>query len=138
MNIIYHAKRPYLPLLACALHLGLNNEAEPFLPAGQRRDWRTEPLLVAGSDSDGATVCCLAHGRHGGLYRRTLAGMAGIFSFSLAWVDLDREIAAHGLTAQLRVFLADRWPAAFGHRLLPRITADLRASLLARRREDCR
>jgi len=137
MNIIYHAKRPYLPLLACALHLGLDNEAEPFLPANHKHDWRTKPLLVAGGDSNGATVYCLAHGRHRGLYRRTLAGMAGIFSFSLAWVDLDREMAARGLAARLCVLLADRWPAAFGHRLRPRIIADVRASLLARR-EGCR
>ncbi|MDR7865362.1 MAG: hypothetical protein RIN56_01015 [Sporomusaceae bacterium] len=137
MNIIYHAKRPYLPLLACALHLGLDNEAEPFLPANLQRDWRTEPLLVAGRDGAGACICCLAHGRHSGLYRRTLAGMAGIFSFSLAWVDLDREIAARGLPAQLCVLLADRWPAAFGRRFRPRILAALRSSLLTSR-EGCR
>lgn len=137
MNIIYHAKRPYLPLMACALHLGLDNEAEPFLPANLERDWRTEPLLVAGRDGAGVTVCCLAHGRHRELYRRTLAGMAGIFSFSLAWVDLDREIAGRSLAAPLCVFLADRWPAVFGQRLRPRIIAALRSSLLASR-EGCR
>lgn len=137
MNIIYHAKRPYLPLLACALHLGLDNEAEPFLPANLERDWRTEPLFVAGSDVAGDCICCLAHGRHSGLYRRTLTGMAGIFSFSLAWVDLDREIAGHGLAARLCAFLAARWPAAFGQRFQPRITAALSSSLLTRR-EGCR
>jgi hypothetical protein len=137
MNIIYHAKRPFLPLLACALHLGLDNEAEPFLPATQERDWRAAPLMVAGSDDAGVIVCCLAHGRHRGLYRRTLAGMAGIFSFSLAWVDLDREIAGRDPVARLCVLLADRWPNVFGQRLRPRIIAALRPSLLTRR-EGCR
>lgn len=133
MNIIYHARRPYLPLLACALHLGLDNKAEPFLPAELRRDWRTEPLLVVGRDRAGAAVCCLAHGRYRGLYRRTFVGMAGIFSLSLAWVDLDRELAGCDLATRSSIFLADRWPAVFGQRFRPRIIAALRSSLLTRR-----
>jgi hypothetical protein len=132
MNIIYHSKRPYLPLLACALHLGLTHGAEPFLPGLENHNWRAQPLLVAGRDDTGALVCCLVHGRHHGLYRRTLAGMAGIFSFSLAWVDLDREMAAHGLSSRLQVLLADRLPALFGRRFRAGIAGVLRPSLLNR------
>ncbi|MDT8901200.1 hypothetical protein [Anaeroselena agilis] len=136
MNVIYHARRPFLPQLACALHLGLENEAEPFLPESRAHDWQAEPLLIAGPDATGATVCCLAHGRYRGLYRRALAGMAGIFTFSLAWVDLDQAIAACSFATRGRVFLADHWPAVFGHRFRPRIIAALRSSLLTHR-EDC-
>lgn len=128
MIVVYHAKRPYLAQLACSLHLGLAREAEPFLP----RDWRLAPLLVAGRDSTGAAVCCLAHGRHSGLYRRALAGFATIFGLSLAWVDVDRTVARAGAATRLRAWLASRLPGFFGRRWRAGLAEVLRPDLLDR------
>ncbi len=132
MIIIYHGRRPYLPLLACALHLGLRQGAEPFLPGALRRDWRAAPLHIAGKDGEGAIVGCLVHGRHRGLYLRTLAGMAGLFGLSLAWVDLDGGLTASGAAAKAKIMLADRWPTIFARRFRTTAAAAIRPVLLGR------
>jgi hypothetical protein len=129
MIIIYHGRRPYPPLLACALHLGLLSGAEPFLPGGLRRDWRAAPLLVAGADRGGATVCCLVHGRHGGLYRRALIGMAAVFGLSLAFIDLDRRLSETDIMTRTGFLLAGRWPALFERRFRPAAVNALRPGL---------
>ncbi len=132
MIIIYHGRRPYLPLLACALHLGLPQGAEPFLPGDLQRNWRAAPLHIAGKDGGGGIVGCLVHGRHRGLYMRTLAGMAGLFGLSLAWVDLDKELADGRTAAKAKIFLADRWPAMFGERFRAIAAEAVRPALLGR------
>jgi hypothetical protein len=132
MIIIYHSRRPYLPVLACALHLGLLRGAEPFLPGGLRHDWRAAPLLVAGNDREGAKVCCLVHGRHRGLYWRALAGMAAIFGLSLACVDLDRQLAAADAVTRMKILLSGSWPAIFERRFRAAAIRALRSGLLAR------
>lgn len=128
MIVIYHGSRPYLPLLACALHLGLDREAEPFLP----RDWRRTPFSVVGRDGGGATVCCLVHGRHRGLYRRALAGLGGVFGLSLAWVDTDDAVAGAGWGTRLRAWLTARLPGVFDRRWRSVLAAAVRPSLLGR------
>ncbi|MDR3591449.1 MAG: hypothetical protein P4N41_17480 [Negativicutes bacterium] len=83
MITIYHGVRPALPQAACRVRL------EDGGPAGSDRNWRENPLFIAGRDSAGYTVCCLVHGRHRGLYRRALAGTAALFGLSVRWVDTD-------------------------------------------------
>jgi hypothetical protein len=83
MITIYHGIRPALPQAACNIHLGGR------LPAGLLRNWRANPLWVAGKDTGGNTVCCLVHGCHHGLYRRALAGIASLFGITVRWVDTD-------------------------------------------------
>lgn len=132
MIIIYHGRRPYLPLLACALHLGLPHGAEPFLPDAARNAWPAAPLVVAGTDQGGATVCCLVHGRHRGLYWRALAGMGAVFGLSIAWIDLDRQLAAAGAGIRVKALLADRWPNVFERRFRAAAIKALRPGLLTR------
>ncbi|HMM21337.1 MAG TPA: hypothetical protein PKA10_11395 [Selenomonadales bacterium] len=88
MIIVYHSARFYLPLLACALHLGLSYEAEDFFRAG----WAEEtgkPLRVMGRDDGGNIVCSLIHGRHGGLYKRALEGAADVFELSCRCIRVE-------------------------------------------------
>ncbi len=132
MIIIYHGRQPYLPLMACVLHLGLLRGAEPFLPGGIRRDWQASPLLVAGTDRNGSTICCLAHGRHGPLYWRALSGVAAISSLSLAWVDLDRHLAGKNLLTRAGILLVDRLPGVFERPFRAVAAKALRSGLLIR------
>jgi len=132
MIIIYHGRRPYLPLLACALHLGLHRGAEPFLPAYLKHDWRAVPFIVAGADRNGAAVCCLVRGRYGGLYWRALAGVAAIFGLSIAWVDVEKRLAGMNFLSWTVFQLISRWPALFGRRFQAAAAKALRPGLLAR------
>jgi len=131
MIVIYHGRRPYPPLLACAAHLGLDRGAEPFLPAGLGRDWRKAPLMAAGRDEGGAMVFCLVHGRYGGLYRRALTGMAGIFGLSVAWADMDEAAKRLGLGLWLSFRIAAWLPAPLELGRRPALAAAVRPHLLA-------
>jgi hypothetical protein len=102
------------------------------LPAGLQNDWQASPLLVAGNDRGGATICCLVHGRHRGLYWRALAGMGAIFGLSLAWVDLDRLIAGGDAFTRAKILLSDRWPGIFERRFRAAAIKALRPGLLTR------
>lgn len=83
MITIYHAVRPSIPQAVCCAHLGL------WDPLVSEWNWRASPLWVAGQDSSGGTVCCLAHGRYRGLYQRALNGIAALFQLTVRWVDTD-------------------------------------------------
>lgn len=113
---LYHARRPYLPLLASAIHLGLGADGDSFMAAGLRHDWQAAPLFIAGADADGSLVCCLAHGRRRDLYCRTLEGLGGVFGVRLNRLDLDAALAAAAPAERLRAVLAAWLPAAYGRR----------------------
>jgi hypothetical protein len=58
--------------------------------------------------------------------------MAGIFDLSLAWVDLDGELAGAGIAAKAKILLADRWPDLFGQRFREAAAEAVRPVLLGR------
>lgn len=90
MIIVYHGARPYLPSLACSLHLGLSHEAEGFFQAGFTAASADNPFRVVGQDSKGNVVCYLVHGRHEGLYKRVLEGAAGIFDIPCRCINVEQ------------------------------------------------
>ncbi len=111
---LYQAKRPYLPLLACALHLKIGRDSDSFLAAGLKHDWQASPLLVTGRDLGGAVVCCLVHGRRQELYSRTMDGLTGIFGIALTRLDLDKTLSSLTLGEQMQARLAAWLPKAYG------------------------
>lgn len=115
MMIVYYGTKPYLPLLACSLHLGLSHGAEGFFPAGLS-SMRGAPFQVVGHDSDGNIICSLVHGRHAGLYRRVLEGAAAIFEVQARWVSVDSLLSPEhvGRTKLLSALLAKYLPEFLG------------------------
>ena len=133
MLIIYHGRRPYLPLLACATHLGLDiSGAENFLPAALKDDWRAKPLRVIGKDSSGATVLCLIHGRHRSLYRRAIGGVAVLSGIPVRWSSIDDAIRDKSPAIKIGALLAALLPAIFHRSCRGRLTAAIRPHLLTR------
>lgn len=95
MMTVYHGAKPFLPLIACARHIGAGDSpADSLSNRSEGQDWRKNPLFPAGLDAGGNTVYCLVHGRHRGLYLRALEGTAAIFGLTMRFVDVDRFIMA--------------------------------------------
>lgn len=130
MLIIYHGRRPYLPLLACAVHLGLDSRADTFLPGALEFDWRARPLRLMGTDASGASVLCLIHGRHHGLYRRAVAGLTEIFAIPAALLCVDDAIREADAAVKLSALLAGILPDIFHPVCRSRLAAVVRPHLL--------
>jgi hypothetical protein len=110
---LYQARHPYLPLLACGLHLGLDPDCDSFLAAGLRHDWQAAPLLVAGADKSGTVVGCLVHGCQPDLYARTMDGLGGLFGITLSRLDLDAAVRTLTMADRLQAGMAV-WLPAYG------------------------
>ncbi len=132
MITIYHGVRPSLPQAVC--HARLNRLGPADLPW----DWRENPLRVAGKDTAGDTVCCLAHGRHQGLYRRALAGVTALFGVAVSWVDVDalrwREMD-RDLSGFLTLMLFNYFPWLPGERFRRSIDEWIAAQVLTGQEE---
>lgn len=116
MLIIYIGSRPFLPLLACQIHLEKDKQAVEYIDnilMGEW-DWRAEPLKVIGSDEMGNIICCVAHGRHGPMYHRAITGISDVFVLDTKVIDVDNIINEKASYHLLMATCLDiiKWPGA--------------------------
>lgn len=133
---LYHANSPYLPLVACTLHLDLGLDSSGLMIDGLRRDWDNEPLFVAGMDRRGAVVCSLAHGRRRELYSRTMEGLSELFGINLVRLDLDGAISKLSFADRIRIKLAAWRPAGYGQQHISAVASFIRPLVIKRRGDE--
>lgn len=116
---VYHGAKPYFPLLACCQHLGYLRDSDPVVMTGSDWNWHNNPLCILGPDKNGAVVCCMVHGRYGGLYRRSIEGAAAIFGLTVNCIDVDdllfRQVQSN-VSALAGYMLVKYLPGVFGQR----------------------
>jgi hypothetical protein len=114
---IYHAARAYWPLLAGLQHLGYIKDKDPRKQLPGCWKWQINPLYTIGRDETGNLVCCLVHGRHGGLYRRAIDGITAIFGMQVHCVDVDQLLFTYygqNIISWFNALLAQYMPRQFG------------------------
>lgn len=138
MIIIYHGQRQLLPLAACYLHLGREQDVGLIFRCAKLQQ-NNQPFTIIGTDSNGNIVCCLAYGHYGGVYCRALQGIAQIFSVDIELIDVDHVCSCRsgkGLISVLRKYLAEWFPSIFGLAYLQNVSEVLRGAYLGKRQGD--
>ncbi|SDF26008.1 hypothetical protein [Sporolituus thermophilus] len=138
MIIIYHGRRQLLPLVACYLHLGREQDVGLILRRAKLQQ-NIQPFTIIGTDSNGNIVCCLAYGSYGGIYCRAVQGIAQIFSVDIKLINVDHLCSCRsgkGLMSVLRKYLAEWFPSIFGPAYLQEVSEVLWGACLGRRQGD--